>query len=142
MELNEEIFKRLTENETLMKVCTGQATEEEVKEMKKEMNIPENIDLQQFCSLGYNIASKLDTNDTFEKETRVEERLDEIDSSIYELAQQVKILNGKIDLFLGNSPKFTIDEDKDPKTKELSRLIFESLKRSTRKEGEKDKNNV
>lgn len=65
MEINDAIFdavkSNLVENNNnlVMKICLGTATEEEKEEFKNLTDFPEE-NLKEFCNVGYNFAEQVD----------------------------------------------------------------------------------
>ena len=66
--LNELIFNSVrscinNDDELLVKICLGEATEEEKLQWQKEKGVSDEVTnvLKQYCDMGFNMASELDS---------------------------------------------------------------------------------
>ena len=97
MDLNEKIFETVkqsltkeVDNNLLMKICSGQASEQEKDEWKKNMNLSDEIDekLQESYNLGYVLASEFDNEPT--KEDLILKELKKMNEKIDLLFQKIE----------------------------------------------------
>ena len=53
----------IVEDDVLVKICLGQATEEEKEKWQKEKGVSDEVTsvLKQYCDMGFNMASELDS---------------------------------------------------------------------------------
>ena len=75
-----------------MKICLGQATDEEEEEWRKKMCLPEDISnqLKESCLLGEQIAKDLDGSS----------KADELLPVLDEIMNEIEVLKNKVDLIL------------------------------------------
>lgn len=82
-DLNNDIFEMVKASLTgegidktlFTKVCTGQATEKEISDFNRKIGTEDSSDIMQklmeSCKLGFNMASQLDSSDTFPKNEEI-----------------------------------------------------------------------
>ena len=100
-----EVEENSEDNELLLKVCLGTATEEEKKTWVEEKGISDEVlcKLKEYCDMGYNMAAQLDGHNEKEKEKEEQEKRKEEEEKgnllkkIEELSKEVECLKLRVD---------------------------------------------
>jgi hypothetical protein len=101
--LNELIFNSVqscmnNEDDILVKICLGEATEEEKQDWQREKGISDEVTdvLKQYCDMGFNMASKLDTKIKIDKDVYLE-KIDALSAEIQQLKIRIDSLERNAD---------------------------------------------
>ena len=103
--LNEVIFDsvkncmnnaEIAEDDVLVKICLGEATEEEKEKWQKEKGVSDEVTnvLKQYCDMGFNMASELDSK--IKKDVYME-KIDLLTSELDKLKLRVEHLERNAD---------------------------------------------
>ena len=108
--INEMIFNSVRNcmnngDDVLVKICLGEATEEEKLQWQKEKGVSDEVTnvLKQYCDMGFNMASEIDSKIKVEKGEELEK--DEYMDKINYLTAEIEKLKLRVEHLERNADK-------------------------------------